>query len=170
MGTNTISTDSRRQYFLDNLKLLLTVLVVFHHAAQAHNEGAYWPYSFEDTSMLIPWIWKFLSTNASFFMGLFFLIAGYFVPISYDRQNAGVFVNMDNLLRELTAHNLQNRTVALIDNGTWAPLAGKQMAEEIAKWKNCTLLEPMLSLKSALKAEQLSALDALANALTATLK
>lgn len=92
MGINTISTDSRRQYFLDNLKLLLTVLVVFHHAAQAHNEGAYWPYSFEDTSMLIPWIWKFLSTNASFFMGLFFLIAGYFVPISYDRQNAGVFV------------------------------------------------------------------------------
>ena len=92
MGTNTISTDSRRQYFLDNLKLLLTVLVVFHHAAQAHKEGAYWPYSFKDTSMLIPWIWKFLSTNASFFMGLFFLIAGYFVPISYDRQNTGVFV------------------------------------------------------------------------------
>ena len=84
--------------------------------------------------------------------------------------NAGIFVNMDNLLRELTAHNLQNRTIALIDNGTWAALAGKQMAEEIAKWKNCTLLEPTVSLKSALKAEQLSALDALADALTATLK
>ena len=84
--------------------------------------------------------------------------------------NAGIFVNMDNLLRELTAHNLQNRAIALIDNGTWAPLAGKQMAEEIAKWKNCTLLEPTVSLKSALKTEQLSALDTLADALTATLK
>ena len=92
MSTNAASTDSRRQYFLDNLKLLLTVLVVFHHAAQAHHEGAYWPYSFEDHSMYIPWIWKFLSTNASFFMGLYFLIAGYFVPVSYDRQRAGVFV------------------------------------------------------------------------------
>jgi len=84
--------------------------------------------------------------------------------------NAGIFVNMDNLLRELTAHNLQNRAIALIDNGTWAPLAGKQMNEEIAKWKNCTLLEPTVSLKSALKTEQLSALDTLADALTATLK
>lgn len=84
--------------------------------------------------------------------------------------NAGIFVNMDNLLRELTAHNLQNRAIALIDNGTWAPLAGKQMNEEIAKWKNCTLIEPTISLKSALKTEQLSALDTLADALTATLK
>lgn len=79
--------------------------------------------------------------------------------------NAGIFVNMDNLLRELTAHNLQNRTVALIDNGTWAPLAGKQMAEEIGKWKNCTLLEPALSIKSALKDEQTAALDTLVTAL-----
>ena len=84
--------------------------------------------------------------------------------------NAGIFVNMDNLLRELTAHNLQNRTVALIDNGTWAPLAGKQMADEIAKWKNCTQIEPTLSLKSALKTEQFSALDNLADALATTLK
>jgi len=79
--------------------------------------------------------------------------------------NGGIFVNMDNLLRELTAHNLQNRTIALIDNGTWAPLADKQMAQEIAQWKNCTLLEPTLSLKSALKAEQTAALDTLAAAL-----
>ncbi len=79
--------------------------------------------------------------------------------------NAGIFVNMDNLLRELTAHNLQNRTIALIDNGTWAPLAGKQMAEEITKWKNCPILEPKLSLKSSLKPEQEAILDELATAL-----
>lgn len=86
------TNNSTRQYYLDNLKLFLTVLVVFHHAAQAHQEGAYWPFSFDDASMYIPGIWKFMSTNASFFMGMFFLIAGYFVPVSYDRQNAGVFV------------------------------------------------------------------------------
>ena len=84
--------------------------------------------------------------------------------------NGGIFVNMDNLLRELTAHNLQNRTVAIIDNGTWAPLAGKQMAEEITKWKNCTLIEPTVSLKSALKAEQGAVLDTLVEALVATVK
>ncbi len=84
--------------------------------------------------------------------------------------NGGIFVNMDNLLRELTAHNLQNRTIALIDNGTWAPLAGKQMAEEIGKWKNCTLLEPTVSLKSTLKAEQRTAFDALSSALAAVVK
>lgn len=84
--------------------------------------------------------------------------------------NGGIFVNMDNLLRELTAHNLQNRTIALIDNGTWAPMAGKQMVEEISKWKNCRILEPSISLKSALKAEQESSLDDLATALTAALK
>ena len=83
--------------------------------------------------------------------------------------NGGIFVNMDNLLRELTAHNLQNRTIALLDNGTWAAMAGKQMAEEIAKWKNCTVLEPTVSLKSALKAEQIEALDTLAAALCQTL-
>ena len=83
--------------------------------------------------------------------------------------NSGIFVNMDNLLRELTAHNLQNRTVALIDNGTWAPTAGKQMKEEISKWKNCTILEPTVSLKSTLKSEQKIALESVSEMLIAEL-
>ena len=40
----------------------------------------------------MPWIWHFFSVNAAFFMGLFFLISGYFVPASYDKQGASVFV------------------------------------------------------------------------------
>ena len=83
--------------------------------------------------------------------------------------NAGIFVNMDNLLRELTAHNLQNRTIALIDNGTWAPLAGKQMAEEIAKWKDCKILEPLVSIKSSLNDDQTIALHVLAEKLKASI-
>ena len=83
--------------------------------------------------------------------------------------NAGIFVNMDNLLRELTAHNLQNRTIALIDNGTWAPLAGKQMAEEISKWKDCKILEPLVSIKSSLNDDQTIALNVLAEKLKASI-
>ena len=81
----------KRQVYLDNLKLFLTLLVIFHHAAQPHMPGSYWPYHFSDDSMLLPGIWHFLSTNASFFMGLFFLIAGYFVPRSYDKQGPARF-------------------------------------------------------------------------------
>jgi len=70
-------------------------------------------------------------------------------------------------LRDLTAHNLQNRRMATLDNGTWAALAGKQMREEIAKWKNCTFIEPQISIKSALTDAQQSDLDALADAIVA---
>ena len=81
--------------------------------------------------------------------------------------NGGIFTPMDNLLRDLTAHNLQNRRMATLDNGTWAALAGKQMREEIAKWKNCTVIEPQISIKSALTDAQQSDLDALADAIVA---
>lgn len=76
----------KRQYYLDNLKILLTLLVVFHHSAEAFRPMTYWPYHPSDPSMYMPWLWHFSSTNASFFMALFFFIAGYFVPSSYDRQ------------------------------------------------------------------------------------
>lgn len=76
----------KRQYYLDNLKILLTLLVVFHHAAEAFRPESFWPYHPEDPSMAMPWLWHFSSTNASFFMALFFFISGYFVPSSYDRQ------------------------------------------------------------------------------------
>ena len=81
--------------------------------------------------------------------------------------NGGIFTPMDNLLRDLTAHNLQNRHIATLDNGTWAALAGKQMREEIAKWKNCTFIEPQISIKSALTDAQQNDLAALADAIVA---
>jgi flavorubredoxin len=81
--------------------------------------------------------------------------------------NGGIFTPMDNLLRDLTAHNLQNRRVATLDNGTWAAMAGKQMREEIAKWKNCSFIEPHIAIKSALTDTQQSDFDALADAIVA---
>ena len=82
----------RRLLYLDNLKVCLTVLVIFHHAGQAYGDGGGWAYTPSNPAEVMPWIWHFFSVNAAFFMGLFFLISGYFVPASYDKQGASVFV------------------------------------------------------------------------------
>ena len=82
----------RRLLYLDNLKVCLTVLVIFHHAGQAYGDGGGWAYTPSNPAEVMPWIWHFFSVNAAFFMGLFFLISGYFVPASYDKQGATVFV------------------------------------------------------------------------------
>ena len=82
----------KRLYYLDYLKVALTVLVVFHHAAIPYSPGGEWAYTTSHPDEMMPWIWHFLSTNASFFMGLFFLISGYFVPRSFDGQGAMTFV------------------------------------------------------------------------------
>ena len=84
--------------------------------------------------------------------------------------NAGIFCNMETALLDIAAHNLQNRTVALIENGAWAATAGKLMAELLGKLKNITVLDNKLTIKSSLKEGQLAALDGLADAIAASLK
>ena len=84
--------------------------------------------------------------------------------------NAGIFCNMETALLDIAAHNLQNRTVALIENGSWAATAGKLMAELLGKIKNITVLDNKLTIKSSLKEGQLAALDGLADAIAASLK
>ena len=83
---------NNRLLYLDNLKVCLTVLVIFHHAGQAYGDGGDWAYHPSNPAEFMPWIWHFFSVNAAFFMGLFFLISGYFVPTSFDKQGAKVFV------------------------------------------------------------------------------
>ena len=85
-----------------------------------------------------------------------------FASITY---NGGIFTNMEHLLLELKAHNLQNRTVALMENGSWAPTAGKKMKEIFDSMKNIHLLEETVTIKSSLKEEQLAQVDALAKAI-----
>jgi len=84
--------------------------------------------------------------------------------------NAGIFCNMETALLDIAAHNLQNRTVALIENGSWAATAGKLMAELLGKLKNITVFDNKLTIKSSLKEGQLAALDGLADAIAASLK
>ena len=82
----------KRLYYLDNLKVCLTVLVIMHHAGQAYGDGGGWPYTPSNPAEFMPWIWHFFSTNAAFFMGLYFFISGFFVPRSFDKQGAKLFI------------------------------------------------------------------------------
>ncbi|WP_349667132.1 FprA family A-type flavoprotein [Lacrimispora sp.] len=77
--------------------------------------------------------------------------------------NAGIFSNMEHLLMDMKAHNVQNRTVALIENGSWGVMAAKKMTEIISGMKNMTILDQTITVKSSLKEDQLSEIAALAN-------
>lgn len=83
--------------------------------------------------------------------------------------NAGIFVSMEELLNDLAAHNIQNRTVAFVENGSWAPTSGKLMREIISKCSNMTILDETLTLKSALAPGQEEQIDQLVNAISATI-
>ena len=83
--------------------------------------------------------------------------------------NAGMFVNMETLVHDIVAHNLQNRTIALVENGSWAPTAGGLMRAEFQKLKNCTILDEGCTIRSSVKDEQVEQLAAIADALCATL-
>ena len=83
--------------------------------------------------------------------------------------NGGIFTNIEHVLNDLKAHGLQNRTVAVIENGTWGVVAGKQMKEILSGMKNMNILEQTVTVKSALKDEQDPQLEALADAIAASL-
>ena len=81
-----------RLFYLDNIKIFLTILVIVHHVGQAYGPtGGFWPFrsSLEES---IPMLGLFFSVNAAFFMGFFFFISGYFIPMSYDHGNGDGFL------------------------------------------------------------------------------
>ena len=83
---------------------------------------------------------------------------------SYD---AGVFPVMYDFLHHLEIKLYQNRTVGMIENGSWAPAALKTMRPMLENMKNVTILEPAVSIRSSLKEENMADLNALADALMA---
>ncbi len=82
--------------------------------------------------------------------------------------NNGIFIAMDNFLRDLAHHNLQNRKVALIQNGSWAPTSGKLMADILHDMKNMEVLNTPITLKSSLAIGQEIEINALADLLEAS--
>lgn len=77
---------------------------------------------------------------------------------SYD---GGVFPCMQDFLNHLQAKAYQNRRVALVENGTWAPSAAKVMKGMLESMKNITILEPVVTIRSAMKESDMDAIDAL---------
>ena len=84
--------------------------------------------------------------------------------------NNGVFVTMENLLHDIVNHNLQNRKIAVIENGTWAPTSGKLMREMLSALKKCEFIGENVTLRSSLAESQLAELDTLADAIAADIK
>lgn len=83
---------------------------------------------------------------------------------SYD---GGVFPPMEELLMHLRDKTYRNRKIAIVENGSWAPSAARVIKGYVEKFKDITLVEPVVTIKSALNAESEKALEELADALTA---
>ncbi len=79
--------------------------------------------------------------------------------------NANIFANMETVLTDLQHHNLQNRVVGIIQNGSWAPTSGQLMRECISSMKNMTILDAQVDILSSVKDAQRQQLVALADAI-----
>ncbi len=91
------------------------------------------------------------------------------IVLASSTHNAEIFPPMHHFLLDLKAHNMQNRTVALIENGTWASSSGKLMAEILSGMKTMDLLEGTVSLRSAVSEDQDAALRGLAQRIAGSL-
>lgn len=83
--------------------------------------------------------------------------------VTYD---AALFHAMHDFLYHLERKNLCGRTVGLVENGSWAPVANRLMADMLGKMKGMTIVEPMVTIHSRLHHDDLSALRSLASALS----
>lgn len=90
----------------------------------------------------------------------------------YDRMvlcaptyDGGIMPIMEDFINHLRIKTYQNRKVGFVENGTWAPVAGKKMMEEMGAMKNITIIEPLVTVESAVKAKTVENLKLLADAL-----
>jgi len=95
----TSQEKGSRLFFIDHLRAALVILVVLHHVAMVY--GGIQPFYYLEPpadliSFVVPMV--FVLLNQAWFMGAFFLLAGYFTPASYDRKGTGSFIK-DRLIR-----------------------------------------------------------------------
>jgi flavorubredoxin len=90
----------------------------------------------------------------------------------YDRivlacatYDGGLFPSMEEFLHHLKSKNFQNRKFALMENGSWAPMAAKLMRGVVETMKNAEIVEPVVSIKSAMKPQTVEVMKELAEAL-----
>ena len=93
------STSQRWLFFLDNIRIFLTITVIFHHAALTYGGVGDWGIQEAATDSISPILLTlFNAVNQSYFMSAFFLFAGYFTPRSFDKKGALPFIT-DRLIR-----------------------------------------------------------------------
>lgn len=90
----------------------------------------------------------------------------------YDRMilasatyNAGLFPCMENFLFQLKGKNFQNRKIGLIENGSWGPVAGRKMKEALEDMKDISVVEPVVTIRSVMKEENMEQMRELAKEL-----
>ena len=85
--------------------------------------------------------------------------------VASSSYNAGLFPPMEQFLRRLKERNYQKRKVAIIENGSWAPSAGKCMKDLLQEMKDIEIVQPVVTIKSRMKTENLAELEVLASKL-----
>ncbi|HIW48627.1 MAG TPA: FprA family A-type flavoprotein [Firmicutes bacterium] len=106
-------------------------------------------------------------TDVSYLIGEIFRASH--IVLAAPTYNNGVYPAMANLLHDMKALNVQNRTIGLMENGSWAPVAGKLIKEELSALKNITLLEPAVTIRSAVKGDTVEQIEKLKDAIIASL-
>ena len=85
--------------------------------------------------------------------------------VAASTYDGGLFPCMEDFLLHLKAKSYQKRTVALMENGSWAPQAGRKMREILESMKNIEIVEPMVTIKSTMKADTIAKMEELAEKL-----
>ena len=88
------------------------------------------------------------------------------IVLATSTYNGDIFPYMKEYIHHLTERNFQNRTVGLMENGSWAPVAAKVMRKMLEGSKNLTILEPTVKIFSAMNEKNVEEIDALVEALT----
>ena len=87
------------------------------------------------------------------------------IVLATTTYNADIFPFMKHFILDLTERNYQNRTIGLIENGSWAPMAAKVMKGMFEKSKNMTWLENTVTIKAGFKSENIAQVEAMADEL-----
>ncbi len=83
--------------------------------------------------------------------------------IATTTYNNGIFIKMEELLHDLVAHNFCSKTVGIIENGSWSPVAGKLIRAMLEPCKDVKILDEQVTIKSAMKSENEATLDSMIN-------
>ena len=87
------------------------------------------------------------------------------IVLATTTYNAGIFPFMNEFINHLTERNFQNKKIAIIENGSWAPMAARLIKEKFANSKNITFIDPVISIASSMSEDNISQMDKLVETL-----